>query len=72
MYFYPEDITLADNQRAPFSGLSVRLVQDAPKSTTACANVQSDKQQSTKVLRNGQLLIERGGKTYNAQGVELK
>ena len=70
--FSTNDITLANNQRIPFAGLSVRLVQDAPKSTTACANVQSDKQQSTKVLRNGQLLIERGGKTYNAQGVELK
>ena len=31
-------------------------------------NVQSDKVQSTKVIRDGQLLIERNGKTYNAQG----
>jgi hypothetical protein len=25
-----------------------------------------------KVLRNGMLLIERNGKTYNAQGMEVK
>ena len=25
-----------------------------------------------KLLRNGQLLIERDGKTYNAQGIEVK
>ena len=25
-----------------------------------------------KILRNGQLLIERNGKTYNAQGVEVR
>ena len=35
-------------------------------------DVQSDKVQSTKVIREGQLLIERGGKTYNAQGMEVK
>ena len=34
-------------------------------------NVQSDKVQSTKVLRDGVLLIERGGKVFNAQGAEL-
>jgi hypothetical protein len=33
--------------------------------------VQSNKVQSTKVLRNGILYIERNGKTYNAQGAEL-
>lgn len=35
-------------------------------------NVQSDKGQSTKVLRDGMLLIERGGKIFNAQGVEME
>lgn len=35
-------------------------------------NVQRNKVQGTKVIRDGQLLIERNGKTYNAQGVEIK
>ena len=35
-------------------------------------NVQSDKAQSTKVLRNGQLFIERNGHTYDAKGQEVK
>lgn len=52
-------------------GLSVRLVQDCPKTTTAISNVQSDNVQSTKLIRNGQLLIIRDGRTYNAQGQEI-
>ncbi|MBQ6724726.1 MAG: hypothetical protein IJQ84_09500, partial [Paludibacteraceae bacterium] len=39
---------------------------------TGIDEVQSDKVQSTKVLRNGQLYIIRDGKTYNAIGVEIK
>lgn len=35
-------------------------------------NVPSDKEQSTKVLRNGMLLIERGGNIYNAQGAQVR
>lgn len=34
--------------------------------------VQSDQVQSTKVLRNGQLLILRNGKTYTTSGAEVK
>jgi len=34
--------------------------------------VPSDKVQSTKVIRNGMLFIERNGKIYNAQGAEVK
>lgn len=34
-------------------------------------NVQSNKVQGTKLLRNGQLLIERSGKTFNATGAQL-
>ena len=46
---------------------------EAPDSEpTGVENVQSDKVQSTKVLRNGMLLIEKNGKIYNAQGVEVK
>ena len=34
--------------------------------------VQSDKGQSTKVIKDGQLFIERNGKTYNALGAEVQ
>ena len=51
-------------------GAGVRLVKSAVGE--AIDNVQSDKVQSTKVLRDGVLLIERNGKVYNATGVEVK
>ena len=38
----------------------------------AIDQVQSDKRQGTKALRNGILYIERNGKTYNAMGAEVK
>ena len=40
--------------------------------TQGVENVQNDKVQSTKVLRNGQLFIEKNGKTFNAQGAEMR
>lgn len=40
--------------------------------TTALDEIQSEETRSTKVLRNGQLLIMREGKTYNATGAELR
>ena len=39
---------------------------------TAVDNIQIDKAQSTKLIRNGMLLIVRDGKIYNVQGVEVK
>jgi surface protein len=42
------------------------------KTATGMDNVQSDKVQSTKVLRDGQIYILRDGKTYNVMGVEVK
>ena len=39
---------------------------------TGVENVQSDKVQGTKFFRDGQLLIEKNGKTYNATGAEVK
>ena len=44
------------------------IVIGKPKSATGVENVQSDKVQSTKILRNGQVLIIREGKTYNTLG----
>lgn len=45
------------------------LIQVKPE---GIKNVQGDKVQSTKVIRNGQLFIERNGKIYNANGAEVK
>lgn len=45
------------------------LIQVKPE---GMKNVQGDKVQSTKVIRNGQLFIERNGKIYNANGAEVK
>ena len=39
---------------------------------TAVENVQTNQLQSTKVLRDGQLLIEKNGKIYNVMGAEVK
>ncbi|MBR0295790.1 MAG: leucine-rich repeat protein [Paludibacteraceae bacterium] len=38
----------------------------------AIDNVQTDKQSATKLLKNGQLLIIRDGKTYNATGIRVE
>ena len=43
-----------------------------PISTEGIENVQRDDVQSTKVLRDGVLLIERNGRTYNAQGQTVR
>jgi uncharacterized protein YfiM (DUF2279 family) len=51
---------------------AIRIVIGKPKSATGMEDVQSDKVQSTKILRNGQVLILKAGKTYNALGQEMK
>ena len=42
------------------------------ESATAVDNINSSSSDTQKLIRDGQLLIIRDGKTYNAQGVELK
>ena len=49
----------------------VHIVYD-PTATTALSNSPSPITNSPKVLRHGQLLIEREGKIYNAQGIQIK
>ena len=41
-------------------------------STEGVENVRNDKAQGTKIFRDGQILILRNGKTYNAVGAEIK
>ncbi|MBO4689476.1 MAG: leucine-rich repeat domain-containing protein [Paludibacteraceae bacterium] len=43
-----------------------------PIPATAIEHVQNDNVKTTKVLRNGQLLIERNGHIYNVQGTRVK
>ncbi len=50
----------------------VRFVFKHEQTTTDIENVQSDKVQCTKVIRNGQLIIIKDGKEYNAQGLIIK
>lgn len=49
----------------------VHIVYD-PTPTTALSNSPSPITNSQKLLRQGQLLIEREGKIYNVQGIEMK
>ena len=51
--------------------IPVHILYDA-NGGTAVESVMSDHTAATKTIRNGQLLIQREGKTYNVLGVQLK
>jgi hypothetical protein len=53
-------------------GDAVRLVQTAPVSTAIEEINQQPTTNSQKLMIDGQLIIERDGKIYNVQGVEVK
>ena len=55
-------------------GCTVRLVRDIPSAPEGIEtpSLQGRSGEATKLIRNGQLLIIRDGKTYNALGVEIK
>ncbi len=58
-----------------YGGLSIRPVRADKTGTGITVTPQSDDASATavrKVVRNGQVLIERGGKTYTTTGVEVK
>ncbi len=50
----------------------LRFVFNGENAATGVDQVSSDQVQSTKVLRDGQLIILRGDKEYNAQGQIVK
>lgn len=56
---------------ATTASFSIRNVKLTVPATTAVDNVASDVQ-ATKVIRDGQVLIVRDGKTFNALGTEVK
>ena len=56
-----------------YLGASVRLVRDvASEEEEGTTQLQSNQVPTTKFLRNGQLLINRNGKTFNALGAQVK
>ena len=65
----------ANSERLHY-GLSVRLVKDCNPTPTAIENTSSSsengREEALKILRNGQLLIIRNGKTYTITGAEWK
>ena len=55
------------------AGAYIQAVKIVPENApVGFENVQSDDVQSTKFIRDGQLIIIRDGKMYNATGVEVK
>jgi hypothetical protein len=46
-------------------------IQCMPEDESAVDNINSQSTNCQKIIRDGQLVIIRDGKTYNAQGVEL-
>ncbi|MBR4564762.1 MAG: leucine-rich repeat protein, partial [Paludibacteraceae bacterium] len=62
----------AKRTEAAENSVSIYDVQWVVTSATGAENVRSDQKPSTKVLRNGLLLIEQNGKTYNVLGTEMK
>ena len=52
--------------------VNLKFTIEPSGSATAVENVQTNQVQGTKILRDGQLLIERDGKLYNATGAEVK
>ncbi len=51
--------------------ITISIKGDEPE-PTGVENVQTNQVQGTKILRDGQLLIEKNGKIYNATGAEVK
>ena len=54
-----------------YNGFGVRLVKDVPSVPTAIDNTAVENKAIKRIV-NGQLLIEKNGCTYNAQGIRIK
>ena len=71
LYFYSSQLkpkALSSVNR----GNSVRLVKEAVQSSATALDETATNASATKRLVNGQLLIEKNGCTYNAQGIRIK
>jgi len=60
------------NNGVAYAPRKLRFVFNKENTATGVDQVSSDQVQSTKVLRDGQLIILRGNKEYNAQGQIVK
>ena len=65
-------VSFSGNINGDEEGTTLKFTIKPSGGETAVDNIQIDKAQGTKVLRNGMLLIERNGKLYNATGAEVK
>ena len=72
VFLFGTDGAYTDNY-SRYYGQSVRLVKNYSNVSTDLSHPSAaDTAPARKVLRNGQVLIERGGKMYTLQGVEVK
>ena len=69
-YFYVDTTPSNQNGAPKYRGMPARFNEE--QVATSIGNVQGDKVQSTKVLRDGQLIIIRNGVEYNANGMMVK
>ncbi len=69
-YIEGNPIEFSTNYTDRTDGRAIRLVRKA--SAQGIDNVQRDHAPSTKLLRDGQLIIRHGDKEYNAQGQRMK
>ena len=70
---YAFSLTAKDSQNAVVASYSGEFTTTgAPAVATNLDDVQSNNVQCTKVLRDGQIFIQRGEKTYTIQGQEAK
>lgn len=67
--YVPDDCVEAYEDDQLWGEFDIQGVSNMP---SALGNISADAARTTKVIRNGQLIIERGGKTYNVQGQEVR
>ena len=69
----PARIATSAKDEDPSVGAYVQALEIVPQNApTAIDNTNDLSPMTNKVIRDGQLFILRDGKTYNAQGVEVK
>lgn len=66
---YTYDITVKD---ASNQTINSHIGEFSTQSTTAVDNISTNNANIQKIIRNGQLLILRDGKTYNTMGAEIR
>ena len=69
---YDLTLTAKDNSGNAIQTETISFVTTGGNVSTDIDQVQSDEVQSTKVIKDGQVLILRNGKTYTMQGQEVK